>query len=59
MEQEITSQATFALLDNLQEGILVVDPNGTLLHVNPTAARLLGFDFDMETKPQTAQFLVG
>lgn len=40
MEQELISSTTWALLDNLQEGVLVVDQNGAVIYMNDAATKL-------------------
>jgi len=57
MEQELTSSTTWALLDNLHEGVLVVDQNGAVIYINHAAIELLGFGTTVDPKKKASQYL--
>ncbi|KAA3662790.1 MAG: PAS domain-containing protein, partial [Chloroflexi bacterium] len=57
MEQELTSLTTWALLDNLQEGVLIVDQNGAVIYINHAAIELLGFGTSIDPKKKASEYL--
>ncbi len=44
MEQELTSAIAWTFLDNLNEGVILIHPNGTVQYCNAAAHLLLGLD---------------
>jgi PAS domain S-box-containing protein len=59
MEQELTTSTTWTLLDNLDEGVLVVGKNGAVNYINQAAINLMGFSTSINPKKKTAQYLSG
>ena len=47
MEKELTSAMIWSLFDRLHEGILIAEPDGTILYLNDAAGALLNLAPDV------------
>jgi PAS domain S-box-containing protein len=55
MPQPDPVRATQALVDSSHEGILVTDPEGVILSMNPAGAKILGYDSPEEMVGMNAE----
>ena len=57
MEQELITSTTWTLLNNLEEGVLVVEQNGAVTYINQAAINLMGFSMSIDPKGKAAKYL--